>query len=612
MVALSERTASTRRVVAAALVLVALGALGAVQAALAGASFMFDLEQTQPPLGRIAPVVEDPHTPRLARHVYLAIVDGLRLDRSYELPFLDELRRRGIDAEATSHYPTWSRPNYVSILTGVPPSASGVRTNHHNAPVALDSLMDRARAAGMHVASATDYDVLPRLFLRKRAPERASAPDDDAAIIDIDAMEDPLQRAAIHAPDADLVSPFDDARYAPWPGGFSEAGAAIAATDADLVVLLVGAVDAAGHADGGDSPAYRAAAETADRALARVLARVDLTQDAIVVVADHGHTGPGGHGGVEPEVLSVPLVMAGAGVKPGATVDNAYLIDIAPTVAALLGIPGPGHALGRTLVETLSLDAAARTRRMNADAGRLAITRATVATAESRAATDVLEHRAERIAIVIGGLALATILAAMLIRRRVLRFDVRVLLVSVPAFFVVYYALIGTFGQGFSPSLLPAQGHLAGAMVKYGVVGMIVQLLASLWALRHHGTLAERLAAANGIAWTGLTLTMVTAGMIWAVFPPPYVSLPGPLWLVLIPAVEVAVACAAVNVALTLGFEVIVFAARAWHRPTASAAVAAVGRTPSSPASADSESSPSAPWSADSRTLARGGRRSRR
>jgi hypothetical protein len=38
------------------------------------------------------------------------------------------------------------------------------------------------------------------------------------------------------------------------------------------------------------------------------------------------------------------------------------------------------------------------------------------------------------------------------------------------------------------------------------------------------------------------------------------------VWLVLIPAVEVAVACAAVQVALTLGVELIIFAARAWHR----------------------------------------------
>src|SRR5881394_1960417 len=144
--------APTRQVVIAALVLLALGAVGAVQAGLAGGRFMFDLEQDHPALANAGPVLPDPHTPRLARRVYVVIIDGLRLDKSYELPFLDELRRKGVDSEAMTHYPTWSRPNYVSILTGVPPSASGVRTNHHSTPVALDSLMDRAHAIGLHTA----------------------------------------------------------------------------------------------------------------------------------------------------------------------------------------------------------------------------------------------------------------------------------------------------------------------------------------------------------------------------------------------------------------------------------------------------------------------------
>src|SRR5262249_26071081 len=194
------------------------------------------------------------HTPRLARRVFVVIIDGLRLDKSYELPFLDELRRRGIDTEAQSHYPTWSRPNYVSILTGVPPSASGVRTNHHSTPVELDSLMDRAKAAGFRSACATDYDVLPKLFLRKRAPDAPPAitdENDTETDIDIDAMERPLSDAAIRAPDANFQSPFDDTRYSPWPGGFVEAGAGVAQDDAQLVVLLVGAVDSAGHAHGG-------------------------------------------------------------------------------------------------------------------------------------------------------------------------------------------------------------------------------------------------------------------------------------------------------------------------------------------------------------------------
>src|SRR5580698_2176230 len=181
-------TAPTRQVVAAAVVMLALGGLGAVKAGLAGGEFTLDLEQAQPPLAKVAPVIPDPHTPRLARRVFVVIIDGLRYDKSFELPFLDELRRRGVDAEATSHYPTWSRPNYVSILTGVPPEASGVRTNHHATPVELDSLMDRAKAAGMHVACATDYDVLPKLFLRKRAHEDAIATLDDEDELDIDAM----------------------------------------------------------------------------------------------------------------------------------------------------------------------------------------------------------------------------------------------------------------------------------------------------------------------------------------------------------------------------------------------------------------------------------------
>jgi hypothetical protein len=561
-------------VVAASLVLLVLGGVGAVQAGLAGSQFMFDLEQETPALARVAPTVPDPHTPRLARRVFLVVIDGLRYDKSYELPFLDGLRRHGVDSEAQSHYPSWSRPNYVSILTGVPPRASGVRTNHHNTPVALDSLMDRARAAGLRVASATDYDVLPRLFLRPRphTPGDVSPPPIPEDELDIDDVDNDLAddeeiAKAVRAPDADLQSPFDDARYAPWPGGFSEAGDALAAGNADLVVLLLGAVDAAGHAHGGASPEYRAAAAIADHALARALARIDLEQDAVIITADHGHTNRGGHGGIEPEVMTVPLIAAGAGITPGATPVDAHLIDIAPTVSALLGIPAPGHGLGRTLVEILALDTAGVTARHVTDMQRQIVTRRVVARAEDTANGDVLENRALRVGFVILGTVCAIGFASLLIRRRVLRLDVRVLLVSVPAFFVVYYALIGAVGQRFSPSLLPAQGHLAATMAKYGLIAMIVQLLFSLWALRSQKTLAERLATANGIAWTGMVLAMVPAGLTWAFFPPPYVSVPGPFWLVLIPAVEIAVACAAIDVAITLMVEVIVFAARVWHRP---------------------------------------------
>ncbi|HEY4058895.1 MAG TPA: alkaline phosphatase family protein [Kofleriaceae bacterium] len=559
--------------VAAAFALLVAATIAAIQAADAGSGFMFDLEQATPVLARATPTVPDAGTPRLARRVFVVIIDGLSLNKSYELPFLDELRRRGVDSEATSHYPTWSRPNYVSILTGVPPVASGVRTNHHATPVQLDSLMDRARAAHLRTASATDYDVLPKLFLRRRGsrPDVVRPPVREAEDIDNAPVEE--DATVVPEPDADLVSPFDDARYAPWPGGFAESGSELAAGDEELVVLLVGAVDAAGHAHGAASKEYRAAAIGADHALSRALGRVDLSQDAIIVVADHGHTARGGHGGIEADVVAVPLVAAGAGIEPGSVPHDARLIDIAPTVAALLGMPAPGHGLGRTLVEITTLSPTDRARRVNADNTRLIVTSTIVAAANAQAEVATLEHRAARLALVGAGFVFSILGGILLARRRVLRIDLRTLLVTVPVFFVIYYGLIGLFGQGFSPSGLPAQGHIESGLLHYGLVATALQLAVNLWWLKRERRLADRLAEANGIAWLGLAFAMLLAGAIWAVFPPPYVALPGPMWLVVIPAVEIAVACCAVTFALTLAVEVIVFAARAWSSPLPTARV---------------------------------------
>jgi hypothetical protein len=50
---------------------------------------------------------------------------------------------------------------------------------------------------------------------------------------------------------------------------------------------------------------------------------------------------------------------------------------------------------------------------------------------------------------------------------------------------------------------------------------------------------------------------------MWAFFPPPYVEVPGPTLLVLLPAVQVALALYAIAVSLALVVEVVVFFARA-------------------------------------------------
>lgn len=60
----------------------------------------------------------------------------------------------------------------------------------------------------------------------------------------------------------------------------------------------------------------------------------------------------GSHGSTEE--MTVPLLLSGAAFRRGVVPERAGLVDIAPTIAALLGVPPPANAQGRALVEVFS------------------------------------------------------------------------------------------------------------------------------------------------------------------------------------------------------------------------------------------------------------------
>jgi hypothetical protein len=223
----------------------------------------------------------------------------------------------------------------------------------------------------------------------------------------------------------------------------------------------------------------------------------------------------------------------------------------------------PGHGLGRTLTEILTLEPEAATARARADAGRVQITSGIVATSRRVAITGSLARRGLRL-VAVAALGFVLVAAALGLRSLGgLRFDWRALGVGVPAFFIVYYTMIAALGQNFSPSFLPARGHIALELARYGLVGVFAHLVAGWLVLRRRRSLSDRLATANGNAAVGLVLTMVPAGLLWAFFPAPYVEVPGPRLLVLIPAVQVAVALYAMAILLALVVEIVIFFARA-------------------------------------------------
>lgn len=509
----------------AAIALVILGGVMAFSAWRASENYRPALNDPAPALERVTPLLPASRAPRLSRRVVVVVIDGLGLRHSYGLALLDQLRRDGVDASARTHYPTYSRPNHVSILTGVPPSWSGVRNNAYGWRMTLDSLMDRANAAG-----------LPSVYVSDRGRGVGEMFYDDFT--------------AVH--------------YVPWPNGFASASRLVLEQDYSLVVFIPSLVDEVGHEVGAEGAEYTRQAVATDRELAAALAALDLTRDTVIVTADHGHTDAGGHGGVEDEVMEVPLVLAGAGIRPGAALGEAYVTDVAPTAAALLGLPAPGHALGRTLVEALDIDQATRAGLLAADRERVGRNQSVIDHAREEAEPAIAHTRRRRLALIAALFAVAVGLFLAGTRLGALHVDWRVLIIAVPAFPLTYYALLDLTRDSFTLSGLPDREDAYNQMFYFGLVSTVVQVVAGWIALRGRVILRDRLAAANALTACGMLIAWLSAGLMWALFGlGTFLEPPVSFMLVLVPATYVAVACHALAVALTLSLEIVVFFARA-------------------------------------------------
>lgn len=507
----------------AAALVVASGGL-ALRAMSAAEDYFPSINLAVPPLGAVETPVA-PAPPRLSRRVVLVLIDGLRLDRSFGHPALDHLRRVGVDAAARSHYPTISRPNHVTLVTGVPPRQSGVRNNFYDWPVTIDSLMDRAAAAGLPSAYVADVAAgVTTMF----------------------------------------STDFEDMHWAVWPGGLLQASLLTLRRDYPLVVIIPGAVDTAGHRHGADSEEYRAAVAEVDEVLGAVVGALDLERDTIIVTSDHGHTDSGGHGGTEPSVTEIPLVMAGAGIRPGATLGERALADVAPTAAALLGLPAPRHALGRTMTGALAISPEAAARLQAADDARIARIDAALERTRAEAGTRMAKERLGRLALV--GIAVVVALIGIVAVRRLgaVHIDWRVLAIAVPTFPLTYYALIDLLAQRLSLSGFPDRGEVLSRLFHFGLVSTAVYVIAGWMALRGRVILRDRLAAANAMVLCGTAVAWLPAAVLWALFDAgPHIEVPPSRILVLVPATYVAVATYAIGVTVLLGLEIVVFFARA-------------------------------------------------
>lgn len=287
-----------------------------------------------PYLSAIAPGQEGD---AVSRRVVVVVVDALRADASRTLPAINRLREIGAERTARAGQPSLSYPTWTTIGTGAWQELNGVTTNFYKRDILVDTIFEAAKRKGLTTAIVGAGSGWPQLYARG---------------VDIN--------IGIEGPS----DPYSDLQGVRRQDDQIEATAlrVLAEKKPDLLLIHLAEPDNAGHARGAASREYADAIATIDARIGRLVAALDLRDTTILVTGDHGMLDRGGHGGWEREVLTVPLVAAGAGIRPGRYAE-ATQADIAPTVAVLLGTSIPAHNQGRPLFDMLDLPEGLRARR---------------------------------------------------------------------------------------------------------------------------------------------------------------------------------------------------------------------------------------------------------
>ena len=253
--------------------------------------------------------------------VVLVLVDGMRPD---SLPLcgsdlLLALANRGVSCmNAQTVYPSWTLPCHTSLFYSCLPQKHGVTENVW-VPQREKSLCDLVYKAEKSASMVYDWEELRDLnrpnsldfsYYRRLVGDMG----------EMMACEEQMTRIALE----DLLI-----------------------CRRDFLFLYLGHADIAGHIYGWMSPEYLAAVQNASLMVERV--RLALPKEyQLMVTADHGGHDLT-HGTEQPVDMTIPLMLYGSLFEPGKTLPKASIMDIAPTIAEILGMKAPagweGHSL---------------------------------------------------------------------------------------------------------------------------------------------------------------------------------------------------------------------------------------------------------------------------
>lgn len=407
------------------------------------------------PLHNSPPAAQPTPTNGLTRHVVVVLIDGLRLDTAENatvMPTLSKLREQGASAMMHSGTPSFSQTGYSVIFTGATPSISDGPTLNmdiEDIPTwTQDNLFSSLHRAGITTGISGYY------WFEKLVPQTA---------VDLSFYTPGEDRAA----DVDVMN-------AALP--------MLEARDPQFLLIHIDQVDYAGHHEGGGrSAAWNAASSRADTMLAQVVERMDFSRDALLILSDHGHTDHGGHGGNESTVLTEPFVLVGAGVVPGVYPDM-RMIDVAPTLAALMGVGIPTSAEGQILTDMLKLTTEQQSAWQAAEKAQKAQLTQAVSTALGQTGSNPAEiiakrQQRERLPRILLALVLALLPLTVLLNSKNRR---RWIIWLLGAFIYVGLTLLRFLvleGRTFSYSSVISSGELITFNVVTGIISLMIAWL---------------------------------------------------------------------------------------------------------------------------------------
>lgn len=253
--------------------------------------------------------------------VILVSIDGMRPDGvlSCGSDFVQELMRLGsYTLDARTVFPSVTLPCHMSLFHSVPPERHGITANVYMPMVRpVSGLFEQIKMSGG--VSAMYYGWEPLRDVARPASLR---------------FAEYLNAYAEEATDGLLTD---------------SAIARIERSKPDFVFLyMVETDEKGGHDHGWMTPEYLGRIRAAVENVRRVYERFG-EEYTIIVTADHGgHERR--HGTDLPEDMTIPMFFLGKEFEAGRELHGVSILDLAPTIAAIMGVPCAPEWEGKTLI----------------------------------------------------------------------------------------------------------------------------------------------------------------------------------------------------------------------------------------------------------------------